>query len=62
MLIERVSGIPYERLIKERLFDRLGMTDLGYDVPRDIIARRARGYALDGKQLRNADWFDPRLA
>jgi D-alanyl-D-alanine carboxypeptidase len=62
MLIEKVSGIPYERFIQERLFDRLGMADSGYDDPRKIIPRRARGYALEGKQLRNADSFDPRLA
>jgi CubicO group peptidase (beta-lactamase class C family) len=62
MLIEKTSGIPYERFIQERIFDRLGMADSGYDDPRKIIARRARGYALDGTQLRNADSFDPRLA
>ena len=62
MLIEKVSGMPYERFIQVRLFDRLEMRDSGYDDPRKLIARRARGYALDGNQLRNADSFDPRLA
>jgi D-alanyl-D-alanine carboxypeptidase len=62
MLIERTSGVPYPRFIQERIFDRLGMHDSGYDDPRKIIARKAKGYALNGAELRSADLFDPRVA
>jgi CubicO group peptidase (beta-lactamase class C family) len=62
MLIERVSGIPYPRFIQERIFDRLGMHDSGYDDGRKIVPRRAKGYALSGKELRSAAFFDPRVA
>src|SRR5258707_12997275 len=37
MLIERVSGVPYPRFLQERIFDRLGMHDSGYDDGRQIV-------------------------
>lgn len=62
MLIERVSGIPYPRFIQERIFDRLGMHDSGYDDGRKIVPRKAKGYAISGKELQSATFFDPRSA
>jgi D-alanyl-D-alanine carboxypeptidase len=58
-LIEKVSGLTYERFIQERLFDRLGMKDSGFDDIRKIIPLRARGYALGSDGLKNADPIDP---
>jgi CubicO group peptidase (beta-lactamase class C family) len=62
MLIERVSGLPYRQFLQERIFDRLGMHDSGYDDGRKIVPRKARGYALSGKELQTPVSFDPRLA
>lgn len=42
-IIENVSGLPYERYARERLFGPAGMTETGYYVPRDL-RRVARGY------------------
>ncbi len=61
-LIEKVSGMKYERFVQERLFDQLGMRDSGFDDIRKIVLRRATGYALDGAGLRNADPIDPLTA
>jgi D-alanyl-D-alanine carboxypeptidase len=58
MLIEKAAGISYERFIQERIFDHLGMRDSGFDDIRKIIPRRAKGYALIGGELQNADFVD----
>lgn len=42
-IVENVSGMPYERYARERLFEPAGMTATGYYVPRDL-RRVARGY------------------
>ena len=61
-LIEKVSGMRYDRFVQERIFDRLGMRDSGFDDVSKIVPRRARGYALDGASFRNADVIDPLTA
>jgi CubicO group peptidase (beta-lactamase class C family) len=61
-LIEKVSGMKHQRFVQERLFDRLGMRDSGFDDMHEVLARRARGYALDDAGLRNADPIDPLTA
>ncbi len=58
MLIEKVSGMPYERFVKENVFDRAGMKDSGFDEQHKIIPRRARGYSLYKGGLQNADFLD----
>jgi CubicO group peptidase (beta-lactamase class C family) len=62
LLIEKVSGMKYERFVQERLFDKIGMRDSAFDDIHKIVPRRARGYALEGAGLRNADPIDPRSA
>lgn len=61
-LIEKVSGMKYDRFVQKRLFEPLGMQDSGFDDIHKIVPRRARGYALDGAGLRNADPIDPLTA
>jgi len=43
MIIEDVSGEPYEKYVREHLFKPAGMTETGYYIPRDL-RRVARGY------------------
>jgi CubicO group peptidase (beta-lactamase class C family) len=43
VIIENVSGEPYEQYISEHLFKPAGMTETGYYIPRDL-RRVARGY------------------
>lgn len=43
-IIERVSGLPYERFLRERLFDPAGMERAGYTFPPEIAMAAARGY------------------
>jgi CubicO group peptidase (beta-lactamase class C family) len=43
-LIGKISGIPFERFLKERIFDPLGMADTDFFVPADKAHRLAACY------------------
>jgi len=43
-LIEKISGKPFDRFLKERIFDPLGMADTGFFVPADKAHRLAACY------------------
>lgn len=57
-IIERVTGKSYEAVLKEKIFDPVGMKNTGYDNHDPLIEKRASGYAktLDG--YRNAPYLD----
>jgi CubicO group peptidase (beta-lactamase class C family) len=57
-IIEKVSGKHYEQLLRERIFDPLGMNQSGYDSTSPLIEKRAAGYdsTLDGYV--NASYLD----
>jgi CubicO group peptidase (beta-lactamase class C family) len=44
VLLARASGQPLERLLRERLFEPLGMKDTGFAVPTDQLHRLATSY------------------
>jgi CubicO group peptidase (beta-lactamase class C family) len=46
-LISKISGQPFERFLKERIFDPLGMTDTDFYVPADKAHRLAACYSAD---------------
>lgn len=48
MVIEKVSGEPYGKLLRERLLDPLGMTDTGLDTDELVLPKRAEGYRRGG--------------
>jgi CubicO group peptidase (beta-lactamase class C family) len=48
-LIGKISGIPFEQFLKERIFDPLEMIDTGFFVPADKAHRLAACYSADGK-------------
>lgn len=39
LIVERISGMPLDQYLKERLFDPLGMPDTGFTVPEDKLHR-----------------------
>ena len=43
-ILEQVTGKSYEKLLEERIFRPLGMTNSGYEYGETIIERRAAGY------------------
>lgn len=44
-ILEKVSGKTYNELLRQRLFDPLGMKDTGLDADDLILPKRASGYA-----------------
>ncbi len=44
VLVARASGLPFERFLRERIFEPLGMKDTGFSVPLANIARLATSY------------------
>ena len=57
-IIERVTGKPYERVLKENIFDPAGMKNTGYDHHTTIIPKRAAGYSKTPDGYTNALYLD----
>ena len=57
-IIERVTGKPYEQVLKENIFDPLGMKNSGYDRHATIIPKRASGYSKTPDGYINAVYLD----
>ncbi|HKR66284.1 MAG TPA: serine hydrolase, partial [Thermoanaerobaculia bacterium] len=57
-IIEEVTGKKYEQVVRERIFDPLGMKNSGYDHAATILPKRASGYQLTTEGYRNADYLD----
>src|ERR1044072_6505250 len=57
-IIERVTGKPYEQVLKENIFDPIGMKNTGYDHYGTILAKRAAGYVKTADSYINAPYLD----
>src|SRR5690349_2276950 len=57
-IIEHVTGKPYEQVLKENIFDPVGMKNTGYDHHDTIIAKRATGYVKTAGGYANAPYLD----
>lgn len=44
LVIEKISGMPYDQFLQHNIFEPLGMKDSGYDWNTTILPRRASGY------------------
>jgi CubicO group peptidase (beta-lactamase class C family) len=60
-IIEKVTGQPYERALKERIFAPLAMKNSGYDHHDTIIEKRAVGYQKRPNGYVNAPYLDMSL-
>lgn len=58
VIIEKAAGKKYEDVLREEIFEPLGMHDTGYDWSEPLLPRRAAGYARRGDQLVNARHLD----
>jgi CubicO group peptidase (beta-lactamase class C family) len=61
VLIEAVTGHPYDEVLRDRLLAPLGLTDTGYDHYGAIIERRAEGYVQAGNGYERAAYLDTSL-
>ena len=57
-IIERVTGKAYEQVLKEKIFDPVGMKNTGYDHHDPLIQKRASGYLATPDGYRNAPYLD----
>ena len=57
-MIEAVTTKPYAQVLRERVFEPLGMAASGYDLSGPILEKRARGYEAGPAGVRNADYLD----
>lgn len=58
-IIEKVTGVPYEKFLQDRILTPLGLKDTGYDSAARVIRHRASGYLLDaGGQVENSKFID----
>ncbi len=57
-VIEHVTGKAYDEVVRERIFDPLGMKGSGYDLSRPILEKRARGYERGPAGVTNAEYLD----
>ena len=57
-IIEKVTGKPYEQVLKENILDPLGMKNTGYDHQATIIPGRAAGYVKTPDGYVNAPYLD----
>ena len=59
VILEKITGEKYEKLLREKIFDPVGMNDTGYDSTRPLLAHRAAGYdqTFDGSYL-NTSYID----
>jgi CubicO group peptidase (beta-lactamase class C family) len=60
-IIEKLTGQPYERVLKEKIFDPLGMKNTGYDHYATILEKRASGYVKTSDGYLNAPYLDMSL-
>ena len=60
-LIHKVTGRFYGDLLREKIFEPLGMTTARVISEADIIPNRAAGYLLGDGRMRNQEWVSPSL-
>lgn len=57
-IIEKVTGKPYEQVLKDNIFDPLGMKNTGYDHYGTILGKRATGYTKTPHGYETAPYLD----
>lgn len=61
MILQKVSGKPFDEFLAERVFRPLGMQATRRNSRGDVIPNRAAGYVRDGARLRNSPFLEPTL-
>jgi CubicO group peptidase (beta-lactamase class C family) len=57
-IIEKVTGKTYEQVLKETIFDPIGMKNSGYDNWKTILGKRATGYSDTPRGYETAAYLD----
>jgi len=59
LIIEKVSGMPYEEYLSKNILQPSNMHDSGYGDNKKILQKRASGYIMNMEQIENAPFMDP---
>ena len=51
LIVQNVSGQPYEQYMREHVFEPLGMTGSGFELKGDVLERLATGYDLANQPI-----------
>ncbi|NTX66666.1 serine hydrolase [Myxococcus sp. CA051A] len=57
-IIEKVTGKTYAQVLRERIFEPVGMKNTGFDVSATVLAKRASGYERNPGGFVNAAYID----
>jgi tetratricopeptide (TPR) repeat protein len=57
-IIEAITKKPYAEVLKEKIFDVIGMKNSGIDFPDKILQNRANGYNYNYGNYTNADYIN----
>lgn len=57
-IVEKLTGKPYEQVLKEKILDPAGMKNTGYDHWGTVIPKRAAGYVKTVQGYENAPYLD----
>lgn len=60
-IIEKITGKTYEAVLRENIFEPLGMNNSGYDLAETILLKRAAGYQKTFDGYTNAPFLDMSL-
>lgn len=58
VIIEKLTGETYEKMLHKNIFTPLNMKDSGYDNHGDILKNRATGYEKNGNAYTNSRYLD----
>lgn len=61
ILVHKVTGKFYGDVLREKIFEPLGMTTARIISEADIVMNRADGYRLENGELKNQEWVSPML-
>ena len=56
-IVEKVSGMSYQKFIKEKIFDKIGMKNSYYGSHQEVIKNRASGYSKQRGKFFNAQYI-----
>ena len=62
LIIEAVTHKPYEEVLKEKIFDVVGMKHTGIENPKEIISNFAQGYDFDYGSYQKTDYINMKMA
>lgn len=62
LIIEAITGKPYEEVLKERILDVIGMKNTGVENPKQIISNYAQGYDFDYEGYQKTDYINMKSA